>query len=161
MAIIEGPTYSNHSEDHVQRAPLIDGCPSLRVTAFHASGFGAQAQNDGPWTGSAGKGAFKIGSGTVQWSRSSYGTDFDNSEIASSVGPFTSTPPLPFMTPQIPCTETGRRHRGKWRGLGRLLLLILWRSRQIGGWGREILEGMWLWARHPRLVRAPSVRAVV
>ena len=27
-------------------------------------------------------GAFKVRSGTVKWYRSSYGTDFDNSEIA-------------------------------------------------------------------------------
>ena len=29
------------------------------------------------------KGAFKVSSGPVQWYRSSYGTDFENSEIAS------------------------------------------------------------------------------
>ena len=29
------------------------------------------------------KGGFKVNSGTVYWPRSSYGTDFDNSEIAS------------------------------------------------------------------------------
>ena len=29
------------------------------------------------------KGGFKVSSGTVKWYRSRYGTDFDNSEIAS------------------------------------------------------------------------------
>ena len=31
------------------------------------------------------KGGFKVSSGTAEWSRSRYGTDFDNSELASPV----------------------------------------------------------------------------
>ena len=31
------------------------------------------------------KGVSKVSSGTVQWYRSSYGTDFDNAEVASPV----------------------------------------------------------------------------
>ena len=31
------------------------------------------------------KGRFKVSSGIVEWCRSSYGTDFENSEIASPV----------------------------------------------------------------------------
>ena len=44
---------------------------------------------------------FKVSSGTVKWYRSSYGTDFENSEIASPVGRlhFVMTWARPSATP--------------------------------------------------------------
>ena len=53
------------------------------------------------------KGVLKVSSGTVQWHRSSYGTDFDSSEVASPVRICSAVAKAPFSDPESQMLHTG------------------------------------------------------